>query len=181
MGFNEKKGKTWEGVNVNNSPRIWKRILSLGIHTCQIQNTAKDSGDWPIKWVPPIKLTWSWPHTNHTDINRGAWWEEEKREKNPKKLINIMEDNKKQVIVLQRWCALLSIFALISSSQSFDYGEALSKSLLYFESQRSGRLPYNQRVTWRHHSGLTDGLEQGVSPFFHYKSSIYTGPCSLLW
>ncbi|KAH0987552.1 hypothetical protein GBA52_014729 [Prunus armeniaca] len=73
-----------------------------------------------------------------------------------------MEDNKKQGIVLQQWCALLSIFALISSSQSFHYGDALSKSLLYFESQRSGRLPYNQRVTWRHQSGLTDGLEQGV-------------------
>ncbi|KAJ6401366.1 hypothetical protein OIU84_016725 [Salix udensis] len=45
---------------------------------------------------------------------------------------------------------------------AFDYGDALKKSLLYFESQRSGRLPYNQRVAWRHHSGLTDGLEQGV-------------------
>jgi len=48
----------------------------------------------------------------------------------------------------------------------FDYGEALSKSLLYFEAQRSGRLPYNQRVTWRDHSGLTDGLEQGVCFLF---------------
>uniref|UniRef100_A0A0D2ZTG6 cellulase n=1 Tax=Brassica oleracea var. oleracea TaxID=109376 RepID=A0A0D2ZTG6_BRAOL len=46
---------------------------------------------------------------------------------------------------------------------AFDYGEALSKSLLYFEAQRSGRLPYNQRVTWRDHSGLTDGLEQGIT------------------
>lgn len=46
---------------------------------------------------------------------------------------------------------------------AFDYADALSKSLLYFESQRSGRLPYNQRVSWRDHSGLTDGLEQGVS------------------
>ncbi|XP_022930866.1 endoglucanase 11-like [Cucurbita moschata] len=45
---------------------------------------------------------------------------------------------------------------------AFDYADALSKSLLYFESQRSGRLPYNQRVSWRDHSGLTDGLEQGV-------------------
>ncbi|XLT03641.1 hypothetical protein HN51_052992 [Arachis hypogaea] len=25
-----------------------------------------------------------------------------------------------------------------------------------------GRIPYNQCVSWRHHSGLTDGLEQGV-------------------
>ncbi|CAA0813987.1 Endoglucanase 11 [Striga hermonthica] len=58
----------------------------------------------------------------------------------------------------------LVVFLTLSFSfcQSHDYGEALSKSLLYFEAQRSGHLPYNQRVTWRHHSGLTDGLEQGV-------------------
>ncbi|EEC84529.1 hypothetical protein OsI_31260 [Oryza sativa Indica Group] len=46
--------------------------------------------------------------------------------------------------------------------QPLDYREALEKSLLYFEAQRSGRLPYSQRVTWRGHSGLTDGLQQGV-------------------
>ncbi|KAK6132846.1 hypothetical protein DH2020_033409 [Rehmannia glutinosa] len=57
---------------------------------------------------------------------------------------------------------LLTLFPTTTFSQSFDYGDALSKSLLYFEAQRSGRLPYNQRVTWRYHSGLTDGLEQGV-------------------
>ncbi|CAA6673229.1 unnamed protein product [Spirodela intermedia] len=49
-----------------------------------------------------------------------------------------------------------------SSALAFDYGDALTKSLLYFEAQRSGRLPYNQRVSWRHHSALSDGLEQGV-------------------
>ncbi|KAJ4755170.1 Endoglucanase [Rhynchospora pubera] len=43
-----------------------------------------------------------------------------------------------------------------------DYRDALTKSFLYFEAQRSGHLPYNQRVMWRGHSGLTDGLEQGV-------------------
>ncbi|TYH87093.1 hypothetical protein ES332_D01G092100v1 [Gossypium tomentosum] len=65
---------------------------------------------------------------------------------------------------LQHWCVILFIssLAILPLTQSFNYGKALSKSLLYFESQRSGRLPYNQRVTWRHHSGLTDGLEQGV-------------------
>ena len=45
-----------------------------------------------------------------------------------------------------------------------DYEDALHKSLLYFEAQRSGRLPHGQRVAWRDHSGLTDGLEQGVRP-----------------
>ncbi|XP_019456304.1 PREDICTED: endoglucanase 11-like [Lupinus angustifolius] len=54
----------------------------------------------------------------------------------------------------------ISLFTFCDSNSN--YGKALSQSLLYFESQRSGRLPYNQRVTWRHHSGLTDGLEQGV-------------------
>jgi hypothetical protein len=52
--------------------------------------------------------------------------------------------------------------AMAAAAAAHDYGEALSKSLLYFEAQRSGRLPYNQRVRWRGHSGLTDGLEQGV-------------------
>ena len=52
--------------------------------------------------------------------------------------------------------------AAAAATAAHDYGDALSKSLLYFEAQRSGRLPYNQRVRWRGHSGLTDGLEQGV-------------------
>ncbi|KAL7143136.1 hypothetical protein ABFS83_08G170800 [Erythranthe nasuta] len=69
--------------------------------------------------------------------------------------------NRKQF--LPRFLVLaLSILSTLEISTSFDYGEALSKSLLYFEGQRSGRLPYSQRATWRHHSGLTDGLEQGV-------------------
>ncbi|XP_062193957.1 endoglucanase 22-like isoform X1 [Phragmites australis] len=49
-----------------------------------------------------------------------------------------------------------------TEEEPVDYGAALSKSLLYFEAQRSGRLPHNQRVPWRGHSGLTDGLQQGV-------------------
>ncbi|KAE8680236.1 Endoglucanase 11 [Hibiscus syriacus] len=78
-----------------------------------------------------------------------------------------MEDKRQHLSenkFLLHWsCTLLLSFLAISpSTQAFNYGEALSKSLLYFESQRSGRLPHNQRATWRHHSGLTDGLEQGV-------------------
>ncbi|KAE8728425.1 Endoglucanase 11 [Hibiscus syriacus] len=42
---------------------------------------------------------------------------------------------------------LFSVFFISSATaQLFDYADALTKSLLYFESQRSGRLPYNQRV-----------------------------------
>jgi hypothetical protein len=52
--------------------------------------------------------------------------------------------------------------AAAAAAARHDYEEALRKSLLYFEAQRSGRLPHGQRVAWRDHSGLTDGLEQGV-------------------
>ncbi|KAG7557393.1 Carbohydrate binding domain CBM49 [Arabidopsis suecica] len=43
-----------------------------------------------------------------------------------------------------------------------DYKQALSKSILFFEAQRSGHLPPNQRVSWRSHSGLYDGKSSGV-------------------
>ncbi|GLJ24834.1 hypothetical protein SUGI_0475100 [Cryptomeria japonica] len=44
----------------------------------------------------------------------------------------------------------------------FDYRAALSKSILFLEAQRSGKLPQSQRVKWRGDSGLTDGHLQNV-------------------
>lgn len=43
-----------------------------------------------------------------------------------------------------------------------DYGQALTKGILFFEAQRSGYLPSNQRVKWRADSGLHDGKASGV-------------------
>ncbi|XP_027359561.1 endoglucanase 13-like [Abrus precatorius] len=45
---------------------------------------------------------------------------------------------------------------------SADYQMALKKSLLFFEGQRSGKLPPNQRVNWRGDSGLTDGHDANI-------------------
>lgn len=45
----------------------------------------------------------------------------------------------------------------------FDYGDALSKSILFYEGQRSGKLPPNQRLNWRGDSALQDGLQSHVS------------------
>ena len=58
----------------------------------------------------------------------------------------------------------LCIFLLVHGDgvTSIDYGEALNKSLLYYEAQRSGKLPPNQRVQWRGYSALSDGSEAGV-------------------
>ncbi len=44
----------------------------------------------------------------------------------------------------------------------FNYGEALQKSILFYEAQRSGDLPDTNRVTWRGDSGLNDGADVGV-------------------
>ncbi|KAL2893917.1 Endoglucanase 9 [Bienertia sinuspersici] len=49
-----------------------------------------------------------------------------------------------------------------------NYKDALAKSILFFEGQRSGRLPVAQRVTWRSHSGLRDGSLAGVSLYGGY-------------
>lgn len=43
-----------------------------------------------------------------------------------------------------------------------NYGDALSKGILFFEAQRSGYLPSSQRVRWRGNSGLNDGKINGV-------------------
>ncbi|KAI5680479.1 hypothetical protein M9H77_01706 [Catharanthus roseus] len=45
---------------------------------------------------------------------------------------------------------------------SHNYRDALTKSILFFEGQRSGKLPPNQRITWRRDSGLSDGSPMHV-------------------
>ncbi|KAF3436477.1 hypothetical protein FNV43_RR23569 [Rhamnella rubrinervis] len=45
---------------------------------------------------------------------------------------------------------------------SHNYRDALTKSILFFEGQRSGKLPSNQRLTWRRDSGLSDGSAMHV-------------------
>ncbi|KAL3699707.1 hypothetical protein R1sor_017729 [Riccia sorocarpa] len=47
-------------------------------------------------------------------------------------------------------------------SLAHDYAQALDLSFQYFEAQRSGPLPSNQRATWRADSGLEDGKDQGI-------------------
>ncbi|GAA0156255.1 hypothetical protein Leryth_016576 [Lithospermum erythrorhizon] len=38
-----------------------------------------------------------------------------------------------------------------------NYRDALAKSIVFFQGQRSGRLPHDQQLTWRSNSGLYDG------------------------
>src|SRR5688572_32980280 len=63
------------------------------------------------------------------------------------------------------FAACLSLFATLLApqafAQNFNYGEALQKSLFFYEAQRSGDLPANNRVNWRGDSGMADGSDVG--------------------
>ena len=61
---------------------------------------------------------------------------------------------------------LLGMFLASESVEALDYGEALNKSILFFEGQRSGKLPTNQRVKWRAESGLSDGASANVNRLY---------------
>ncbi|OAY83139.1 Endoglucanase 1 [Ananas comosus] len=57
---------------------------------------------------------------------------------------------------------LLKLHSSNASSSSLDYADALEKSILFFEGQRSGKLPADQRMTWRGDSALSDGSANHV-------------------
>jgi hypothetical protein len=68
--------------------------------------------------------------------------------------------------VVQVLAFVLGALLVTQPVVAMDYAGALEQSLLYFEAQRSGNLPADQRVTWRGDSGLNDGKQQGVSGLF---------------
>jgi endoglucanase len=55
----------------------------------------------------------------------------------------------------------MALFAPQIFAQTFNYGEALQKSLFFYEAQRSGDLPTTNRINWRGDSALQDGADVG--------------------
>ncbi|KAL6658781.1 hypothetical protein ACP70R_002821 [Stipagrostis hirtigluma subsp. patula] len=51
---------------------------------------------------------------------------------------------------------------LLLPAAAFNYADALAKSIIFFEGQRSGKLPPGNRMPWRGDSGLRDGAQHGV-------------------
>lgn len=47
-------------------------------------------------------------------------------------------------------------------NNKYNYGEALQKSILFYEFQRSGKLPEDRRDNWKADSGLNDGADVGL-------------------
>ncbi|MER7722506.1 glycoside hydrolase family 9 protein [Streptomyces sp. NPDC096323] len=56
----------------------------------------------------------------------------------------------------------LSLSGNAAAAPAFDYGEALQKSVLFYEAQQSGTLPDTNRVGWRGDSALDDGKDAGL-------------------
>ncbi|XP_020236558.2 endoglucanase 16 [Cajanus cajan] len=64
------------------------------------------------------------------------------------------------IIVL--WLTSFEENMLLVKGGGFNYKEALTKSLIFLEAQRSGKLPKNNRVPWRGDSALDDGKHVNV-------------------
>lgn len=65
--------------------------------------------------------------------------------------------------IIMAWLAIFEGFFVNVANGQFNYKEALTKSLIFLEAQRSGKLPPNNRVPWRGDSALDDGKEANVS------------------
>ncbi|KAL4019124.1 hypothetical protein IC575_022763 [Cucumis melo] len=68
------------------------------------------------------------------------------------------------------WCTWILCNVVFTTSdwaadldRTFNYSDALGKAVLFFEGQRSGKLPKTQRVKWRGDSALSDGSYENVN------------------
>lgn len=52
-------------------------------------------------------------------------------------------------------------FTLAVCNAQYNYREIIEKSLLFYEAQRTGRLPSNNRVSWRGDSFVNDRGQNG--------------------
>lgn len=65
-----------------------------------------------------------------------------------------MDTRRASLAIILTW---LAAFNVAVNGLDFNYKEALTKSLIFLEAQRSGKLPPNNRVPWRGDSALDDG------------------------
>lgn len=52
--------------------------------------------------------------------------------------------------------AAILLATVIASIDCYNYSEVIEKSLLFYEAQRSGKLPASNRIPWRGDSMLND-------------------------
>lgn len=58
-------------------------------------------------------------------------------------------------------CCVATLCCILGVSGQYDYDQVLSKSILFYEAQRSGALPSTNRIPWRGDSALNDQGNSG--------------------
>lgn len=61
-------------------------------------------------------------------------------------------------------CAFQGLF-IVGVNGNLNYKDALTKSIIFLEAQRSGKLPTSNRLPWRGDSALDDGKVANVHLF----------------
>lgn len=56
---------------------------------------------------------------------------------------------------------VLALFFLVSMARCYDYEKVLRLSIMFYEAQRSGHLPADNRIPWRADSATTDRGQNG--------------------
>ncbi|CAG2063446.1 unnamed protein product, partial [Timema podura] len=70
----------------------------------------------------------------------------------------------------------MKLYIYILFLATYDYKDVLEKSLLFYEAQRSGKLPSDQKVTWRKDSALNDKGNNGedlTGGYYDGKDTLY--------
>lgn len=88
----------------------------------------------------------------------------------------VVQPRRQQKVIMGN--SLLSLFLftflLVGSVQcNPNYADALAKSLLFFQGQRSGRVPADQQLKWRSNSGLFDGRLANVTISFFLSFCLF--------
>lgn len=63
--------------------------------------------------------------------------------------------------MFQKRHVILALFVLTSVTRCYDYDKVLRLSLMFYEAQRSGHLPADNRIPWRADSATTDKGQNG--------------------
>ncbi|WP_423738975.1 glycoside hydrolase family 9 protein [Clostridium cibarium] len=69
------------------------------------------------------------------------------------------------VLLILTFCTsgiMPSDISIAAEDKTFNYGEALQKSIMFYDFQRSGKLPSDKRDNWRNDSGMEDGSDAGL-------------------
>ena len=71
---------------------------------------------------------------------------------------------------------------IAQQATKYNYEEALVKSILFYEAERSGKLPANNRIPWRNDSALGDKGANGedLTGGWYDGTSVLIGFCTFL-